>query len=391
MHLHEFQAKEELRRAGILVPDFIVASKIEDLKQKLEKKGWQESVIKVQVHAGGRGKSGGVLFAKNQEEAVECAKKLLGMKIINEQTGKEGMVAHQVLISEAVDIKKEYYLGAVIERKSGKAMLIASPEGGVEIEEIAQKCPDKIAYVPIMMDGTLKFYHLIRIAKIMGWDWKNDEAKMKLLKNFAHLFMHSDAALLEINPLVETFEGKIVALDAKMTIDENALFRQKHLASYYDASQLPASEAQAKEHDLAYIAMDGTIGCMVNGAGLAMSTMDIIQYHGGSVANFLDVGGSATQERVLAGFQIILSDPKVCAILVNIFGGIMDCVTIASAIIATASEGEIHVPLIVRMEGTNVEKGKKMLKDSGLNIIVAQDLTDAAQKAVYAAAPHRRN
>lgn len=389
MHLHEFQAKEELKKAGICVPDFIVASKIEDIRQKLEEKGWEQSVIKVQVHAGGRGKSGGVLFAKNQKEALACAKKLLGMKIINQQTGADGMVAHQILISPAMAIKKEYYLGAVVERKSAKALLITSPEGGMEIEEIAQKYPDKIAYVPIMLDGTLKFYHLIRIAKIMGWDWKNEE-KMKLLKNFAHLFMQSDAALLEINPLIETFEGKMVALDAKMTIDENALFRQRHLASYFDASQLPISEAQAKEHDLSYVAMEGTIGCMVNGAGLAMATMDIIQHHGGSVANFLDVGGSATQERVLAGFQIILSDPKVCAILVNIFGGIMDCATIASAIIAIASVGEIRVPLIVRMEGTNVEKGKKMLKDSGLNIIVAQDLTDAAQKAVHAASLERR-
>ncbi len=329
-------------------------------------------------------KGGGVKLAKKRAEIFDYANQLLGMKLINNQTGPEGIIATQVLISPLVDYKKEYYVGATIDRQKGEAILIISPEGGVEIEEVAHKHPERIMKMAMSLEGKLRGYQLIELTKFMGWKGALAEKGRKLLAALAHAFIDCDASLLEINPLVETEKGELLALDAKLAIDDNALYRQQEIALYYDPSQLNPLEAQAKRYDLAYIALDGEIGCMVNGAGLAMATMDIIKHYGGKPANFLDVGGGASQDKVAEGFKIILSDPKVKAILVNIFGGIMNCVTLAAGIISAAGQLSINVPLVIRMEGTNVEKGKKMLMDSGLNITLAGDLAEAASKVVEA-------
>lgn len=382
MNIHEYQAKEILKKYGIPIPDFGVASNQNEVEAIIKELNLSEAVVKIQVHAGGRGKAGGVKFAKTPEEIKETAIKLLGMKMVNNQTGPQGVVAHQVMLSRPADIEKEYYIGAIIDREHARPVLIASPEGGMEIEEIAEKTPEKILTVPIELDGSLKPYHAIRLTNFMGW--KKDQAKMgrKIAAGLAKAFIETDASLLEINPLITTPTGEILALDAKLAVDENALFRQSEIATYFDPTQVSPSEVAAKQFDLAYIALDGNIGCMVNGAGLAMSTMDIIHFYGGQPANFLDVGGGASKEKVAEGFKIILSDPNVKAILVNIFGGIMDCGVLAEGIIAAARDYSIKVPLIVRMEGTNVDLGKKLLKDSGLAITTADSLADGAQKAV---------
>lgn len=380
MNTHEYQAKEILKKEGIPVPEFGVASSVGDVERIVQQLGLSEAVIKIQVHAGGRGKAGGVKFAKSREEILSVASKLIGMKIVNNQTGPEGIIAHKVMVSRPVDIKKEYYLGAIIDRDQGRAILIASPEGGMEIEEVAEKHPEKILTIPIELSGKVRSYHLVRLVKLMGWQGDIAKQGVKIAKGLAKAFIKSDASLLEINPLVETPNGEIWALDAKLSVDDNALFRQKEIAEMYDPTQHLPNEVLAKEFDLAYIALDGNIGCLVNGAGLAMATMDIIQYYGGKPANFLDVGGGATKEKVAEAFKIILADPQVKAILVNIFGGIMNCATIAEGIIAASSELAIKVPLVVRLEGTNVAEGKKLLKASGLKIETAESLEDAAQK-----------
>lgn len=385
MNTHEYQAKEILGEFGIPVPDFHVAATLEQAKQIVEEHNLDQAVLKVQVHAGGRGKAGGVKLAKSRKEILKAAEQLIGMKIVNEQTGPEGLISHKILISPLLDYKKEYYIGAIIDRQRACGTLIASPEGGMDIEEVAAKTPEKILTLRIRPDGTLKPFQKLRVAKFMGWEGETAKQGMQLAGALAKAFTETDASLLEINPLVETHEGDLVALDAKLSIDDNALYRQPRIATFYDPTQVNPSEVEAKKHDLAYVALDGEIGCMVNGAGLAMATMDIIHHFGGSPANFLDVGGSATQEKVAEGFKIILSDEKVKAILVNIFGGIMNCVTLAGGVIAAAGELEVSVPLIIRMEGTNVEQGKKLLADSGLNIIIADELTDAAKKVVAAA------
>jgi succinyl-CoA synthetase beta subunit len=384
MDIHEYQAKQILNQYGITAPDFLVISSPDELERIVNDSGWTEAVIKVQVHAGGRGKAGGVKVAKSQEEIKEWAHKLLGMKVINNQTGPQGMVAHQILLTPLVDIKKEYYLGAILDRKKAQAMLILSPEGGMEIEEVAAKHPQKILKIPITDEGSVRPYNLLRIVDFMGWTGKQAELGKKLALALAKAFVETDSSLIEINPLVETVDGDLLALDAKMSIDDNALFRQKEIASFYDPTQLPEAEAQAQHYDLAYIALQGNIGCMVNGAGLAMATMDIIQLAGGKPANFLDVGGGASTEKVAAAFKIILSDPHVKAILINIFGGIMNCETLAAGIISATGELKVDVPLVVRMEGTNVEQGKKMLAQSGLGITIAASLGEAANKVVAA-------
>lgn len=382
MNVHEYQAKEILRKYEIAIPDFGVASNDKEVEQVIQQLGLEEAVIKIQVHAGGRGKAGGVKFAKNPKQIRSIAKELIGMKMVNNQTGPQGVVAHQVLISRPVEIEKEYYLGAIIDRENARPILIASPEGGMEIEEIAEKNPEKILTIPIGLDGRIKHFHALRLTNFMGW--KKDQAKLgrQLAQGVAKAFIETDASLLEINPLVTTPQGEILALDAKLSIDDNALFRQKEIATFYDPTQQSPSEVAARQYDLAYIALEGNIGCMVNGAGLAMATMDIIHLYGGKPANFLDVGGGASKEKVAEGFKIILSDPHVKAILVNIFGGIMNCAVLAEGIIAAARDFSIQVPLIVRMEGTNVEQGKKLLKESGLAIITADSLEDGAKKAV---------
>lgn len=385
MDIHEYQAKQILRHHGILTPDFTVITSANEVEAIAEKMGWGQAVLKVQVHAGGRGKAGGVKIAKSPKEMKEIANQLLGMKIVNNQTGTKGIVANQVLITPLVDIKQEFYLGAVIDRKKAQAMLILSPEGGMDIEEIAVSHPHKILKVPITETGSIRNYNLLHLVDFMGWTGKLAEQGKNLALAVAKAFVETDASLIEINPLVETKDGDLVALDAKISVDDNALFRQKQIAEFYDETQLPDAEVQAKLYDLAYVALEGNIGCMVNGAGLAMATMDIIQLAGGKPANFLDVGGGATQEKVAAGFKIILSDPHVKAILVNIFGGIMNCETLAAGIISAAGEQKVTVPLVVRMEGTNVEQGKKMLEKSGLGITIAASLGEAAEKVVSAA------
>lgn len=385
MNLHEYQSKEVLKKYGIPIPPFGVAKNEHEVKHLIELLHLTQAVVKIQVHAGGRGKAGGVKFAKSKDEIASIAKALIGMKMVNQQTGPEGVVAHQVMISKPVDIAKEYYLSAVIDRDRSMPILIASPEGGMEIEEIAHKMPEKILQLPMSFDGKLKTYQILRLCKFMGWTGDLAKKGALIAQGIAKAFIETDAAMLEINPLVQTQEGDLVALDAKMSLDDNALFRHPELISFYDPSQVSLQEAKAKEFDLAYIAMHGTIGCMVNGAGLAMATMDIIQLHGAFPANFLDVGGSATREKVAEGFKIILSDPKVKAILVNIFGGIMNCRTLAEGVIFAAKEQHIKVPIVVRMEGTNVDEGKQLFKESHLKITVAEDLEKAAQLIVAVA------
>jgi succinyl-CoA synthetase beta subunit len=380
MNIHEYQSKEILKQYNIPVPEFGIATKIRDVDVIIKRLGLKEAVIKIQVHAGGRGKAGGVKFAKSPEEIVKMAESLIGMKMVNNQTGPGGVIAHKVLISKPLDIKKEYYLGAVIDRENAEPILIASSEGGMEIEEVAAKHPDKILKIPIELNGSVRGFRLVKLCKFMGW--KAEMAKMgaQIAKGVAKAFIDTDASLLEINPLIASKDEKLWALDAKLSIDDNALFRQPEIASFYDHAQQSENEVAAREYELAYIALEGNIGCMVNGAGLAMATMDIIKYCGGMPANFLDVGGGASKEKVAAGFKIILSDPTVKAILVNIFGGIMNCATLAEGIIDAVTHMGIKVPLVVRMEGTNVEQGKKLLEKSKLSIITADNLTEAAEK-----------
>ncbi|MCX6989125.1 MAG: ADP-forming succinate--CoA ligase subunit beta [Chlamydiae bacterium] len=382
MNLHEYQAKEILKEYGIPIPPFGVASNHVEIQKVIKQLNISEGVVKIQVHAGGRGKAGGVKFGKNPDELFSIAQHLLGMKMINNQTGSQGVIAHKVLISKSLDIKKEYYISVVIDRERAQPILIASPEGGMDIEEIAEKFPEKILKLPIELSGEIKQFRLVRLAQFMGWHGKQAEEGMKIARALAQAFIKTDAALLEINPLIADQKGDLWALDAKISVDENALFRQPYIASCYDPSQQSKSESDAKEFDLAYVALDGNIGCMVNGAGLAMATMDLIYHYGGRPANFLDVGGGASKEKVAAGFRIILEDPQVKAILVNIFGGIMNCATLAEGIIEAAKEFAIKVPLIVRMEGTNVEMGTRLLKESKLTITTADSLSDAAEKSV---------
>lgn len=315
---------------------------------------------------------------------MRYAEELLGMRIVNNQTGREGLVSHLVLITPMTQIAKEYYMGAVVDRENARGVLMVSPEGGVDIEDVAIKSPEKILKLQMGLNGSFRRYQLLEMAKFMGWQGETAKDGMRLAANLAKAFVETDASLLEINPLVLTKENTLVALDVKLSIDDNAIFRQKEIAAFYDPTQVPINEAEAHENGLAYVALEGEIGCMVNGAGLAMATMDIIYRHGGSPANFLDVGGGATKEKVTEGFKILLSDKKVKAILVNIFGGIMNCATIAEGIIAATKALEFNVPLVVRMEGTNVDQGRKILADSGLNIAIAQNLTEAARKVVAA-------
>lgn len=385
MNIHEYQAKDYLKKFNLPVKAYVVVDKADQVQEAIESLGIKEAIVKAQVHAGGRGKAGGVKAAKNPDDIHAAAKAILGMKIVNNQTGKEGIIASKVLIAPLLSYSKETYLGIIVDRKRAKVTIIASPEGGMDIEEIAEKYPDKIASFPVENDGKVRSYHLLELAKFMGWKGKTASQGKAIVQSLAKAFFAADASLLEINPFVETEEGDLILLDAKLSLDENALFRHPDLNEYYDPTQLPETEARARAYDLAYVALDGTIGCMVNGAGLAMGTMDIIHYYGGSPANFLDVGGGASEEKVAEGFRIIMADKNVKAIFVNIFGGIMNCQTMAAGIIAAVKQEKLHIPLIVRLEGTNVKEGKAMLKESGLDIIIADSLADGAKKAVHAA------
>ncbi len=387
MNIHEYQTKQIFRHYGIPVADFYVTSTLEEVLDIVDDHNFDQAVIKVQIHAGGRGKAGGVKIGRSRPEIVAFARQLLGMKIVNNQTGPQGVVARRIMIAPLIDVSRELYMSIVIDREHGRATLIASKQGGMEIEEVAAQDPKSILKLPITTEGKIREYNLQRLVNFMGWKEGMATNGRNVAKALAKVFVESDASMIEINPLVETKQGELIALDAKCSIDDNALFRQPIIAGLYDPTQLSFEEVQARLFDLAYVGLDGHIGCMVNGAGLAMATMDIIKLHGGAPANFLDVGGGASQDKVAEGFKIILADSKVKAILVNIFGGIMNCDTLAAGIVAAAAQLQVKVPLIVRMEGTNVEQGKKRLYDSGLNITIAPDLNEAA-KLVVAAANH---
>ncbi len=385
MNIHEYQAKQILSAYHIPCQGFRIVERAEDIEEAIDSLGVTEAVVKVQVHAGGRGKAGGVKIAKTRDQIKQRAEELLGMKIITKQTGPEGIICHKVMISELADIAKEYYVGLLVDRARAKPLLMVSPEGGTEIEELAENSPHKILKVHFEIDGVIDETSLEAVCRFMDWTGKTKELGKILIKNLCKVFVENDGEMLEINPLIEDMGGELWALDAKFIVDDNALFRRPEIKGMYDSTQSSPQEAIAHAMDLAYIALDGNIGCMVNGAGLAMATMDLIKVHGGQPANFLDVGGGANKEKVAKSFSLILSDPNVKAILVNIFGGIMRCDVIAEGIIDAARELHIKVPLVVRLEGTNVEKGKELLKNSGLKIIAADDLTDAAKKVVQSA------
>lgn len=382
MNVHEYQAKEILMRYGLPIHKFVIVEDKKDIDKAIKELGVDKAVVKVQVHAGGRGKAGGVKVALSKEDIKKHAENMIGMKLVTKQTGAAGITCYKVMIAELADITKEYYFGIIIDREKAVPLIMASPEGGMDIEEVAEKSPEKILKVPLTAEGAITDKQIESITDFMGWKGKTKEQGKVMIHDMVRAFMEIDGSILEINPLIEDPNGNLYLLDAKISVDENALYRQKDIASMYDPTQESKAEVRAHELDLAYVAMDGSIGCMVNGAGLAMATMDIIKDKGGDPANFLDVGGSATKEKVVESFKIILSDPKVKGILVNIFGGIMRCDVIAEGVVAAIKEIHLKVPLVVRLEGTNVEKGREIINNSGLKVITASDLGDAAEKIV---------
>lgn len=382
MYLHEYQAKKLLLGYGVPVPNFSVISSLSELEETIALKALKNAVLKIQVHAGGRGKAGGVLFAKSPQEIKECAKLLLGKQIITAQTGPEGVIAEKLLLDTPVEIAKEFYLAVVLDRKAAAVTVIVSSVGGVEIEELAHSAPEKIVYERVPESQKLHHFQLMHLVKALGLDENAKKEAITIIQGCVDAFFSLDALLIEINPLVLTKAGLLLALDAKIQIDDNALFRQPELATMWDPSQVSKAEQDAKAHDLAYVALDGTIGCIVNGAGLAMATMDLIRFWGGEPANFLDVGGGASQEKVVEGFKILFKDPKVKAVLVNIFGGIMNCEIIAQSLQQAVRELGAHIPVVVRMEGTNVASAKEMLQNSGVTVYSADTLDDAAKRVV---------
>ena len=384
MNLHEYQAKQLFAQYGLPVSTGIAVDTADEAVAAAKEIGGDIWVIKAQVHAGGRGKAGGVKLVKSEEEIREFCDRLIGTNLVTFQTDEHGQPVSKIYIESCTDIETELYLGAVIDRSSRRVVFMASTEGGVEIEKVAEETPEKILRATIDPALGGQAYQGRDLAFQLGLSGKQINQFASIFVSLSKMFIESDLALLEINPLVVTKEGNIHCLDAKVAIDGNALYRQKALAAMRDPSQEDDRENKASEFDLNYVALDGNIGCMVNGAGLAMSTMDIIQLYGGSPANFLDVGGGATKERVTEAFKLILSDPNVEGILVNIFGGIMRCDVIADGVVAATREMGLTMPLVVRLAGTNVEKGKEILQQSGLNIIAADNLADAAQKVVHA-------
>jgi succinyl-CoA synthetase beta subunit len=384
MNIHEYQAKEILRKFGVAVPDGHVcynSAIARDWAKRLNGGPW---VVKAQIHAGGRGKGGGVKFARTPDEVRAAAREMIGMTLVTHQTGPEGKHVKRVLVEKACNIAREIYVSLLVDRATAKVTLMASTEGGMDIEEVAAKTPEKILREPIEPLLGLAPFQCRKIAFALGLEGKQIGQAVTLLTNLYAAFISYDCALLEINPLVVTTEGDLMALDAKLSFDDNALFRHRLIRDMRDYDEEDHNEIEASQYELSYIALDGNIGCLVNGAGLAMATMDIIKHYGGEPANFLDVGGGATIERVTEAFKIILSDAKVQGILVNIFGGIMKCDVIATGIIEAARQVGIKVPLVVRLEGTNVERGKKMLAESGLNIVAADGMADGAEKIVKA-------
>jgi len=384
MKIHEYQGKQILRKYGVPTLSGILASTPEEAEKAATELGTPVTVIKAQIHAGGRGLGGGVKLAKSPAEAREKAQAILGMMLKTPQTGPEGQLVRKVYVEAGCDIARELYLSMVLDRDTSTVTLMASSEGGMEIEEVAHTNPEKIIKVPVNPLTGFQGYQGREVAFRLGLEGKAVNRFAFFAEKLYQAFITEDAALVEINPLVVTKQGDVIALDAKINFDDNALYRHNDVVAMRDLDEEDPKEVEAKKWDLSYIALEGNIGCLVNGAGLAMATMDVIQLFGGSPANFLDVGGGATAEKVTNAFKIILADPKVKGILVNIFGGIMKCDIIAAGIITAATEVGVKVPIVVRLEGTNVELGKKMLADSGLALIPANDLTDAAQKIVAA-------
>ncbi|MCK1992493.1 ADP-forming succinate--CoA ligase subunit beta [Peribacillus muralis] len=382
MNIHEYQGKEILRQYGVSVPNGRVAFTVDEAVEAAKELGTEVVVVKAQIHAGGRGKAGGVKVAKNLDEARTYAQEILGKTLVTHQTGPAGKEVKRLLIEEGCDISKEYYIGLVLDRATNSVVLMASEEGGTEIEEVAEKTPEKIFKEVIDPVVGLTGFQARRIAFNINIPTKLINKASKLMVNLYTAFVEKDCSIAEINPLVVTGDGNVMALDAKLNFDDNAIYRHKDIAEFRDLDEEDAKEIEASKHGLSYISLDGNIGCMVNGAGLAMATMDIIKHYMGDPANFLDVGGGATEEKVKEAFKIILSDQNVKGIFVNIFGGIMKCDIIAAGVVAAAKELGLDVPLVVRLEGTNVDLGKKILKESGLNITAAESMADGAQKIV---------
>ena len=386
MNIHEYQAKDLLRKFGVSVPRGGVAYTADEAVKVAEQLGGPVWVVKSQIHAGGRGKAGGVKLAKSIEEVKKFSSEMIGSNLVTHQTGAVGKEVTRVYVEEGCDIERELYLGILVDRTSSRITIMASTEGGMDIEEVAAASPEKILKLSVDPVTGLQAHHSRRIGYGLGLEAGQVRSCIRFLDGMYRAFTELDASVVEINPMVVTGDGDVVALDAKMNFDDNALFRHENIAELRDETEEDPTELEATKYDLNYVKLDGNIGCMVNGAGLAMATMDIIKYYGGEPANFLDVGGGATRDRVTAAFKLILSDPNVEALLVNIFGGIMRCDVIAEGVVAAAREVSLSVPLCVRLAGTNVELGKRILEESGLPIIAADDLADAAEKAVMAAA-----
>jgi len=384
MNIHEYQAKALLAKYGVAVPRGGVAYTAEEAATRAEELGGPVWVVKAQIHAGGRGKGGGVKIARSLDEVRSLARSMIGMKLVTHQTGPAGREVRRVYIEEGCQIARELYLGMLVDRATGRVTAMASAEGGVEIEEVAAKSPEKILRVAIDPATGMQPFHARKLAFGLGLKGEQVGSATRFMLGMYRAFLDLDASVVEINPLVVTAKNEVVALDAKVNFDDNALYRHAEVRDLRDEGEEDPAEIEAAKHDLNYVKLDGNIGCMVNGAGLAMATMDIIKLHGGEPANFLDVGGGASRERVTAAFKLILADPNVEGLLVNIFGGIMRCDVIAEGVVAAAKEVGLHVPLVVRLEGTNVELGKKILGDSGLPIVSADNLGDAAAKIVTA-------
>jgi succinyl-CoA synthetase beta subunit len=382
MKIHEYQGKEIFRKFGLPTPRGIACFSVDEAVEAAKKLGGSVWVVKAQIHAGGRGKGGGVKVAKSLDEVRKLSSSILGMQLKTHQTGPQGQKVRRLLIEEGADIKKELYVGMVVDRGTQRVVLMASSEGGMDIEEVAAKTPQKIHKIFIDPATGLKDSEADDVSRKIGIPSESISQSRELLKNLYKCFWETDASLAEINPLIIDGKNRVIALDSKLNFDDNALFRHPDIVAMRDLDEEDPLEVEASKHDLNYISLDGQIGCMVNGAGLAMATMDTIKLFGGSPANFLDVGGGATAEKVTAAFKIMLSNPKVKAILVNIFGGIMKCDTIAAGVVAAARETKLSVPLVVRMKGTNEDLGKKILKDSGLPIISADNMAQAGQKVV---------
>jgi succinyl-CoA synthetase beta subunit len=384
MNIHEHQAKQILKKYGAVVPEGVFALSVEELLEKVKSLKTNKFVLKAQIHAGGRGKAGGVKILDTFEELEKSARELFGKKLITHQTGPEGREVKRLYVEESSNIDKEFYLSCLVDRASSKIAFISSDQGGMDIEEVALKSPEKIITTKIDLKNEISDDECKKIIEIFKLDGNSKDEAVFLIKSIYKMFVSTDANMVEINPLILTKEKKVVCLDAKVNFDDNALFRHREIVELRDLNEEDPAEIEASKHDLAYIKLEGSIGCMVNGAGLAMATMDIIKLYGSEPANFLDVGGGASKEKVSAAFKIILSDKNVKGILINIFGGIMRCDVLAQGVVDAAKEININVPLVVRLAGTNFKEGKEILDNSGLKLISAENLDDAAKKIVEA-------